>query len=88
VHSVCVFELNVIVNCITILCCTTETLRQIYVAGFNNKHKYVYIHSDRFCAETKEYSFAYGLLYAYSLAGEVVMTDKLLLNFSVSINVA
>jgi len=50
-------------------------LWQICYAG-NNK-PYVGLHvNTRGCIETKECSFAYGLILRYNLAKQIVMTDK------------
>jgi hypothetical protein len=37
------------------------------------------------CFETKDCPFAHGLLYTYSLAKRIVMTDKSLCSFSISV---
>ena len=52
------------------------------------KRKYVCIYIARCGIEVKKYSFAYGLLYTYRLAEEVVTTDKSLRSFSASVSVA
>jgi hypothetical protein len=51
------------------------------------KRTYVFMYSTGYCNETKEYSLAYGLLWTYNLAKQIVTTDKSLRSFSASASV-